>query len=126
MKKSDLKTGMTIQFRIGWKYRVLKNVETEEYGLQDILFASITGNNFDIGDIIDENLDSKGVTYNPREYDIIKVWGKNRDARILSKDESDFGGLIWERKDDDFVTLTTEDGRKIKISKKSLEELKKL
>jgi len=56
MKKSDLKTGMRVEIRNGNIFLVVKDIDTSNYGHQDIAFVNNEG--FVCGDSYDDNLNS--------------------------------------------------------------------
>ncbi len=92
MKKSDLKTGMTIQIRNENLYRVLKDVQTEAYGHQEYVFVKLKETEFLIGDRYTEDL----LTINRHEnsYDIICVYDCLFTSNLIS---SGIGEFLWKR-----------------------------
>jgi len=92
MKKSDLKTGMTIETRNKQLFRVLKDVETEAYGHQEYVFARLKETGFLIGDNYTEDLFVKDK--NNAEYDIVLVYGSLKTTNLIS---TQIGIPIWEQ-----------------------------
>lgn len=90
MKKSDLKTGMTVELRDGKLYKVIKDVHTDNYGHQEYLFLRDKG--FNIVDCYMEDLRNKNYS----DFDVIKIYDKKSDGEIL---EIDTSKLLWERKE---------------------------
>lgn len=88
MKLSDLKTGMWVKFRNGYKAIVLKDYETKNHGIG--LFAFEDGISF-YSDY-DENL--KILSKN--RYDIVEVFIPQSDCLILDKENLI---SIWKRKE---------------------------
>lgn len=101
MKKSKLKVGMTVEAKAGM-YRVLKNVETNTYGFQELFFAKLGENSFMTGGSYNDNLTNKDDTF----YDILKIYDKLNDSEILS---SKVGQLIWERTENKTYEITLEE-----------------
>ena len=97
MKKSDLKTGMTVETVQGDKYRVLKDVETHVYGKQELFLASVKIG-FLTGDDYSEDL--KNIDHT--NYAISKVYAKNPDGDMLS---DKVGNLIWERQSNPYTRV---------------------
>jgi len=92
MKKSDLKTGMMVEYNNGKYGIVLKSVETMTYGVQDLFIANENG--FMTGSAYDENLICRGNANS--SYTILKVYssaGENNMLRLTLEGRT----LLWER-----------------------------
>lgn len=90
MKKSDLKTGMIVEYRNGLNYIVFKDTEQGDY-----LAGTKEHNNLDYHDD-----DLKNNSF--KEHDIIRVYKtKSYDIRRYIKGELKLSELtlLWERKD---------------------------
>jgi hypothetical protein len=97
MNKSDLKTGMRVETREGYVYLVLKDVETKNYGHQNIVFVN---DSFILGDDYNENLIKNKSTGFSSNYDIMKVYeietGSSFNSNVLNLNERI---LVWERQE---------------------------
>ena len=116
MRKSDLKTGMTVKYRNGSLAKVLKDVNTEYYGHQDVLFAGKNG--FMNGDSYLEDLHAKMF----RDYDIIEIYQRPGECVILDFDTSK---LLWRREEVKKLTVAeveAELGYKVEIISEKGEE----
>lgn len=92
MKKSDLKTGMMIEYNNGDRAIVLHNVDTQHYGNQDLFFAGERG--FMTGDSYGEDLICRDEYSS--SFTIRKVYAAPSESNIL--DRSLWGRiLLWER-----------------------------
>lgn len=69
MKKSDLKTGMRVKLRNGEIYLVIKDVDSLNYGHQDVAF--VNQNSFMNGDFYTDDLKSYRCF---KEYDVVEVY----------------------------------------------------
>lgn len=87
MKKSDLKSGMSVTTRQGSSYLVLTDVQTKRYGHQDVIF--IKNGNFIIGADYTEDLFCETAS----SLDVVSVSGPvvNTDTYKMK------GELIWSR-----------------------------
>jgi hypothetical protein len=96
MKKSELKTGMRVRMRNNEIYLVLKDVDTETYGHQDIIFVRKYG--FMTGSNYDEN--SMKICGSSSDFDIMEVFNVENNIPFsssvldLSKRHS-----IWQRQE---------------------------
>ena len=102
MKKSDLKTGMWVEMRNGGMYLVLKDIDTKNYGHQDIFFAQDGG--FMTGEGYTETLESEPTYKCSSGYDVVKVYGKATDNFIFNKNRK--GALLWQREEPISMSLT--------------------
>lgn len=92
MKLSDLKTGWRVELRNGDTYIVLRNCATDYYGHQDIMFVNIDRSGSIIGDDYSEDIMTH---FNDYDYDIMRVYKTDVDARVFNKNHK--GTLVWER-----------------------------
>ena len=99
MKLKDLKNGMTVETKNRIQYRVIKDLDTEYYGHQDVIFARDGA--FTIGS--DYNEEMKRVNYDSNDLDIIKVYDISKLSYILNMNI--VGELIWERKEEKELTV---------------------
>ena len=112
MKKSDLKSGMTVKIRKGERYLVIKNYETKLYGVCDVL---VNKNSFLTLNDYNEDLILKDK--NDFQFDIMEVYKPVYDSHIFDFEEHE---LIWEREEAKEMTLEEiekELGYKIEIVK---------
>lgn len=76
MKKSDLKTGMRVKTRSGKIFLVIKDIETMDYGHQDVAFVNngfLNGTEYS-DDLIHENF---------RDFDIVEVFNSCKEGAYL-------------------------------------------
>lgn len=92
IKKSDLEVGMTVIIE-NRECKVLKNVKTIFFGIQEVLFATLPSQTmgFFCGDSYNEDLSHK----KDNQSSISAVYDKLNDSHLLSCDK---GCLLWERK----------------------------
>jgi len=79
MKKSELKTGMSIMMRSGEVCRVIKDVDTVKYGNQDFILCDLGIKGFEISSKYNNNMKHK----TDKIYDIVEVFKKEDDGDIL-------------------------------------------
>lgn len=77
MKKSELKTGMWVTTRNGNRYMVVKDVQTQMYGYQEVAFMGKEG--FTVGSNLNEDLRCN----QGEDWDIVEVRG-NKEGNISS------------------------------------------
>ena len=85
-----LETGDVVELRNGNQCKILRNVNTEDYGHQD--FVLVGNGVYMIGDAYDYDLI---VEKEIGEYDIVKIWEKESTKYIRSIELK--GALKWER-----------------------------
>ena len=85
-----LETGDIVELRNGNQCKVLRNVNTEDYGHQD--FVLVGNGVYMIGDAYDYDLIAEKEI---EEYDIVKIWEKESTKYIRSIELK--GALKWER-----------------------------
>lgn len=110
MKKSELKSGYKVQLVNGGDYVVLKDVDTQFYGNQSVIFVSPSG--FMDGDSYTEDLRH----YKSRSYDIKTVHASS--LTIMSLNVNDKGTLLYQREAEKEMTIEEiqkELGYKIKV-----------
>lgn len=92
MRKSDLKTGMRIRTRNGHIMLVLKDVETRDYGCQDLVFVDTGG--FNLGSDYTEDM----TDIDDSGYDIVEVYNTT-DEHAFSGGvlNLDIRTSIWKR-----------------------------
>jgi hypothetical protein len=108
MKKSDLKTGMLVQYNNGDYSIVLKDVETQHYGHQELFFADVEKIGFMTGDSYNDNLVCEGRFGS--NYTIKKVYSAPRDSMKLNTSTEE-RKLLWER-EPALVEMTLEEACK--------------
>lgn len=79
MKKNDLKTGMSFEFRNGKKGRVLRGLPSTNFREGDLVFG-LFPSEFMSGDSYTEDLKYDGDN---REYDIVKIYDKESDCNLM-------------------------------------------
>lgn len=106
MKKSDLKTGMWVTTRNGSKYMVVKDVQTQLYGHQEVAFMGKEG--FVVGSGFDEDLKMTSRSGSiVEESDIVEIRGF-REGFVSANTYSGYNQpLLWRRKK--VTTLTLEE-----------------
>lgn len=77
MKKQDLKTGMRVRIRSGKTYLVVKQVETDRYGFQEIGFVRDGG--FLVGTDYNDDLTVEGDS----SCDIVEIFTINKSPQAL-------------------------------------------
>ena len=95
MKKEEdlrelLETGDVVELRNGNQCKILRNVNTEDYGRQD--FVLVGNGVYMIGDAYNYDLIAEKEI---EEYDIVKIWEKESTKFIRSIELK--GALKWER-----------------------------
>lgn len=90
MKKSDLKSGMRVFSKEGKQYLVIKDYETEYYGIG--VLCNMNKDSFMPFSDYDDNLEC-----DDDRFTICKVYSPKYDASILSKNMDEFT-LLWERR----------------------------
>lgn len=99
MKKSELKTGMWVTTKNGNNYMVVKDVQTELYGYQEVALIGIEG--FMIGSDLNEDL-----SFNQgKDWGIVEVRG-NKEGNINGNTYTGkFLPTLWKRKEPLVLTL---------------------
>ena len=99
MKKSDLKSGMWVEFRNGGKHLFVKRCETMLYGVTDVFLGH---NKFTIVDDFNDNLKCDMS----KELDIMKVYYD--DMNHVNSRTLNFNSipLYWERKECTELTIS--------------------
>lgn len=85
-----LETGDVVELRNGNQCKILRNVNTEDYGHQD--FVLVGNGVYMIGDAYNYDLIAEKEI---EEYDIVKIWEKESTKFIRSIELK--GALKWER-----------------------------
>lgn len=103
MKKSDLKTGMRVKTRNGEIFLVIKDIDSQNCGHQDVAFVHNLG--FMPGDSYDCEL----KCYKNKNYDIIEVFRlvDTSDREFLTGNILKLGKryLIWRRQEPKKMTV---------------------
>jgi hypothetical protein len=92
MKKSDLKTGMMVEYNNGNRAIVIQNVDTKKYGYQNLFFAE--DGCFMTGEGYNEDLICR--VNHGAGYTIKKVYAPSSESHILRK-SLEGRRLLWER-----------------------------
>lgn len=114
MTKSDLKTGMTVETEYGTLLKVLKDVDTVNYGNQEVFFfrRGIIIDGFTLGSDYSEDLTFKDKDAG---FDIVRVYDKESDNQILVFSTEK---LLWQRKEPRKMTVADVEalvGEKVEI-----------
>lgn len=104
MKKSDLKTGMRVKTRSGEIFLVIKDIDSQNYGHQDVAFVH------DLGFMPGDSYDCELKCYKNKNFDIVEVFRlvdtSNREFLTGNILRLDHRYSIWRRQEPMKMTVS--------------------